>query len=79
MTITAVDRPFVLTFPASGHHYPVSASEVQRMLDAYPAIVATKYRVVLRSDEPLPHRLQPTITPATRGGGPAFLIDKGGK
>lgn len=74
MTITAVDRPFLLTFHASGHTYPLTSTEAQRLLDEYPAVRATKYRVVLTGHNTSDPQQRCTITPATRGGGPAFII-----
>jgi len=71
MTILATNRPYVLTFHTSGHSYPLSADDTQRLLDNYPALRATRYQVTLRGDD----GTRSTIRPATRGGGPAFLLD----
>ena len=75
--IRTVERPYVLVFHGSGHSYPLSAEEAQRLLDAYPAFKATRNRVVLvghNSDSPYDRT---TIRPATLGGGPAFILEKG--
>jgi hypothetical protein len=77
MKITAVNRPFILTFHASGHSYPLTSEEVQRYLDEYPAVSASKYRVVLPGHNTSRIEERSTIRPATRGGGPAFIIEKG--
>jgi hypothetical protein len=73
-TIQAVQRPYLLTFHVSAFTYPVSSEEAQRLLDSYPAITATRSRVVLRGDGE--NNKGCTLRPATRGGGPAFIISK---
>lgn len=73
-TITAVARPFVLTFCATGTSYPLSSVEAQNLLDEYPAHSATKYRVVLQGHNTPDPKQRTVLQPATRGGGPAFLI-----
>ena len=60
MKITAVKRPYTLTFLSSGHTYPLTSEDAQRLLDEYPA----------RASE------RTVILPATAGGGPAFIVDK---
>jgi hypothetical protein len=72
MTIIAARRPFTLTFSSTGHSYPMTADETQRLLDNYPALLATKHRVVLRADD----GTRGTLRPATLGGGPAFTITR---
>jgi hypothetical protein len=74
LTITAVARPFLLTFRATGHTYPLSSDEAQRALDEYPAVSATAQRVVLQGHNTSDPRQRIILTPATRGGGPAFVI-----
>lgn len=76
MKITAVQRPFVLLFHGSQHTYPLSAEEAQRLLDEYPAVTATKNRVVLHGHNSSHAYDRTTLMPATRGGGPAFIIEK---
>jgi hypothetical protein len=76
MRITAVERPFLLTFHASGHTYPLTSSECQRLLDEYPAVVATRNRVVLPGHNTARVAERSTIRPATLGGGPAFIIER---
>ena len=74
MTITATARPYILTFHSSGHSYPLTSEECQRLLDEYPAVRATQNRVVLAGHNS-PHAYdRTTIRPATLGGGPAFVI-----
>ena len=70
--ITAVQRPYLLTFVSTGSVYPLSSDAVQELLDEYPAIRANSQRVVLRGNG-LDYTT--VIQPATRGGGPAFLFD----
>jgi hypothetical protein len=74
--IVAAARPFIVTFHNSGNSYPLTAAEVQRVLDEYPAVVATKYRVVLQGHNSGRAADRTTIRPATLGGGPAFTIER---
>jgi len=74
MKITAVSRPFTLTFKSSGRSYYLSAEEAQRLLDEYPAVTATKNRVVLQGHNT--GKPDSTLRPATLGGGPAFIIER---
>jgi len=76
MKITAVQRPFIATFHASGHQYAWTSEQTQRVLDEYPAIKANTQRVVLPGHNTSNPRERVTIQPATRGGGPAFIISK---
>lgn len=69
-TIHTVARPYLLTFASTGQTYPISSGDAQRLIDGYPAITATRTRVVLRADDETACILQA----ATRGGGPAFLM-----
>ena len=72
MKITTVCRPYILTFRATGASYPLGSEEVQRLLDSYPVVTATKNRVILRGDD----GREAAVRPATLGGGPAFLVEK---
>lgn len=74
--ITATQRPFVLTFHASGHSYALTSEEAQRLLDEYPAVTATKNRVVLPGHNTSRASERATLRPATLGGGPAFIVEK---
>jgi hypothetical protein len=74
--ITAVQRPFILTFHATGTSYPLSSDEVQRLLDEYPAVTATRNRVVLQGHNTSRASERTSIRPATLGGGPAFIVEK---
>jgi len=76
MKITAALRPFTLTFHASGHQYPLTAEEAQRLLDEYPAVTATANRVVLPGHNTSRAIERSTLRPATLGGGPAFVIER---
>lgn len=76
MKITTVQRPYTLTFLYSGSVYPLTSEEAQRLLDAYPAHSATKYKVVLVGHNTPDPKQRTVLRPATRGGGPAFLISK---
>lgn len=75
-SIQTVDRPYTLTFHASGHTYPLTSVEAQRLLDAYPAVQASEYRVILQGHNTPDRAQRSTIRPATLGGGPAFVITK---
>jgi len=72
MKIDTVRRPYVLTFTDTGMSYPLTSDEAQRLLDEYPAIRATRNRVLLQGHG----TTRTTITPATLGGGPAFLVTR---
>lgn len=74
MTITALGRPFTLTFLATGTRYPLTSAEAQRLLDEYPAVKATRNRVLLAGHNTSDPKQRTLITPATIGGGPAFDI-----
>lgn len=76
MKITVVSRPYLLTFHASGHSYPLTSEEAQRLLDEYPAVRATKNRVVLPGHNTADPQQRSTLRPATIGGGPAFIITR---
>lgn len=74
MKIETVQRMYVLTFGRTGTSYPVTSTEAQRLLDEYPAITATKYRVVLRGHSAGERN---TLRPASVGGGVAFIVERG--
>lgn len=74
--ITATARPFLLTFHATRTTYPLTAEEAQRLLDDYPAVTATRNRVVLPGHNTSRASERCTLRPATLGGGPAFIIEK---
>lgn len=76
MTIIAAARSFLLTFHASGHTYRLTAEEAQRLLDEYPAVGATRNRVILPGHNTPRVAERSTLQPATRGGGPAFHITR---
>lgn len=76
MKITVVARPYTLTFLATGTSYPLTSDEAQRLLDEYPAVTATRNRVVLVGHNTSRASERTVIRPATLGGGPAFIISK---
>lgn len=77
MTITANRRPYAMTYRwgtiDAARPYLLTSVEAQRLLDHYTPITARAARVVLQGDAP---DLTYTLTPATRGGGPAFTITR---
>jgi hypothetical protein len=73
--ITVVQRPYTLTFRASGHSYPLTSTEAQRLINEYPAVIATRNRVVLAGHNTSDPIQQSIIKPATLGGGVAFVIE----
>lgn len=77
MTIHTVRRPYAMTYRwgtiDAARPYLLTSVEAQRLLDHYTPITATAARVVLQGDAP---DLTYTLTPATRGGGPAFTITR---
>ena len=77
MTITAAQRPYVLTFLSTGGTYPLSADEAQRLLDEYPAVRASRNRVILQGHNTASPRERTELRPSTFGGGPAFTIERG--
>ncbi len=76
MKITAVKRPFILTFHATGRSYLLTSEEAQRLLDEYPACSASTHKVVLPGHNTTDRNQRVDITPATIGGGPAFIIGR---
>jgi hypothetical protein len=71
MRVQTVARPYTLTFQETRTSYPLSSVEAQRLIDNYPVISATRNRVVLRGDG-----TTSVLTPATLGGGNAFVVEK---
>lgn len=79
MKITAAARPFALTFHCSGHTFPITAEEAQRLLDEQGIHRATRNRVVFHGHNTSRAIERATLRPATLGGGPAFTIDRRSK
>lgn len=75
MKITAAKRPFRITFLATHTSYPLTSEEAQRLLDEYPAVSATRNRVVLPGHNTSRANERCILRPATIGGGPAFTLD----
>lgn len=73
--ITAIARPFILTFLATGQSYLLTSEEAQRVLNEYPAYKATRNRVILHGHNTASPRERTVLRPATLGGGPAFVIE----
>ncbi len=76
MQITTVQRPYLLTFLSTGTTYPLTPDEAQRLLDEYPAVRATKNRIVLQGHNTSRASERTVLRPATLGGGSAFIIKK---
>lgn len=74
--IQTVARPYLLTFRATGTTYPLTSEEAQRLLDEYPAVTATRNRVVLHGHNTPDPKQRTILSAATRGGGPAFIISE---
>jgi hypothetical protein len=74
-SVLAVERPFLLTFRSSGHTYAITREEAQRLLDEYPAVYASKFRVVLQGHNSSRATDRSVLRPATVGGGAAFVIE----
>lgn len=70
--IIAAQRPFVLTFHATGASYPLTSDDAQRLLDEYPAVSMTRNRVILPGHNTSRASERCTLRPATIGGGLAF-------
>lgn len=68
--ITAVDRPFILSFPGTRYSFPMSSHEAQTLLDSRAGEVLDRdpNRVVLINEQ----GDRAVIEPATLGGGRAF-------
>lgn len=76
MKVTANPRPFTLTFFASGASYQLSSAEAQRLLDSGGVHSATTNRVVFHGHNTSDPKQRVALSPATRGGGPAFEIER---
>lgn len=72
MSVQIARRPYLLTFPATGTTYPVSAEEVDRLAAEYPVVNVSAFRLTLRADD----GQHCQIRPATLGGGLAFTVTK---
>jgi hypothetical protein len=71
MKVYTVSRPYLIDFVGGGR-YPLTSEEAQRLIDSYPVVSANRTAVTLRGDDGRKTR----ITPATLGGGPAFVVEK---
>jgi len=76
--INTVARPYVLTFQGSGNSYLLTSEEAQRLIDEYPHVTATRYRVVLSGHNSSRAYDRTILRPATIGGGPAFILEREG-
>jgi hypothetical protein len=76
MKVSTIKRPYLLYFRGTSRYYTLSSEEAQRLLDAYPVVSATSRRIVLQGHNTSDPRQRTELIPATRGGGPAFVIDK---
>ena len=76
MNVNTVSRPYLLTFHSSGHSYPATSEEAQRLIDGNPVVTATRNKVVLQGDGGGSWLHRVTLRPATRGGGPAFVVTR---
>jgi hypothetical protein len=72
--ITCRQMPFILTFVGSGQHYLLTSEEAQRLLDAYPAVTVSKYRVMLQGHNTSRASDRTILRPATRAV--AFDIER---
>lgn len=72
MHVETVARPYTLTFTATDTAYPLTRDDADRLIAAYPVVKATCNRVTLRADDG--HHC--IISPATLGGGPAFIVNR---
>lgn len=70
--VYVTQRPYTLTFTATGTSYPLTSEDAERLISEYPLVAATRNRVTLRADDG--HKC--VIAPATLGGGDAFTIDR---
>lgn len=76
MKISTVARPYMLTFLSSGHSYPLTSEEAQRVLERESVVSASRNRVVLYGHNTPDPKQRIVLQPATRGGGAAFLIER---
>ncbi len=70
--IAVADRPYLLTFHATGATYPLTANDVRRLLEEYPVLKVTRNRLLLPGHNTSRASERCTIRAATLGGGPAF-------
>jgi hypothetical protein len=77
--VTAAPRPYLLTFLATGTTYQLSSDEAQTLLDQYPAVTATRNKVVLHGHNSSRASDRTVLRPATLGGGSAFTIEHEGE
>lgn len=70
-TIKTVERPYTLTFTSTGHRYPLTSEEAQRLIDEYPLTYASQHQVGLRGDG---RGTNTILRAAALGGGPAFIV-----
>jgi hypothetical protein len=76
MRIDVTDRPYVFTLQGTGQTYLATAEQAQRALDGYRVLSYGSDRVTVQAgylDRP---EDRVTLQPATRGGGPAFVITR---
>lgn len=66
----------LLKLLSTGRVYPVTSEQAQRLLDEYPAMRATKHRVVLQGHNTSKASERTVLSPATLGGGPTFVIER---
>jgi hypothetical protein len=76
MRVYTVARPYVLTFHGSGHSYPLTSEEAQRLIEGNPVVRATRNRVILQGGNDGKPYNRTTLRPATLGGGIAFRIER---
>lgn len=68
--IDLADRPYVLTFHASGLTYRMTADDARRLVAGNAVTFATRNRITLQPDG----HFGATLRPATVGGGSAFHV-----
>ena len=71
-TPAIADRPYVITFLATGTSYPLTSDEVRRLLAEYPIVRMTRNRITLQGHNTSDPKQRTVIQPSTLGGGPAF-------
>lgn len=74
--VSTVARPYIVTFLATGQSYPLTSEEAQRLLDEYPAVTASRNRVVLPGHNTSDPKQRCVLQPSTKGGGPAFVVKR---
>jgi hypothetical protein len=73
MQVQTHPRPYTIVFKSSGHAYPMSRADVDRLLAEYPVVKATRNRIDLRGDG---QGNDTYIVAATLGGGDAFTVSR---